>query len=148
MNVKKFALVAAAAAPNRHSSITTTVKNTAKTINLQVIMSNKAPLVSVDEMEAHLSACGSDMGLYISHTTTLGRKRYPGNRHWHFKQKPKEPGCLDVTYWPEGHAMWISVRRKEPRWVHEAGPELKSRLELAINAQETDGDDEDNELKK
>ena len=83
-------------------------------------------------MEDYLRDVSSDMGMYISHITVLGSKRYPGNRHWHFKQSPKEPGCLDVTYWPDGSLLWVSMRNYEPKWVHDAGVELKDRMEKRL----------------
>ncbi len=106
-------------APNR-------VKNTDRTTNLEVAVTDD---LSVDEMEAMLEEVAADMGLYFSHITTLGTKRYPGNRHWHLKQNPKTSGCLDVTYWPRGALMWISMRKYEPAWVHEAGRALGPALE-------------------
>lgn len=113
----------------------TRVKDTARTKNLEVKLppsSSASRIFSLDEMEERLREVSEDMGMYISHTTVLGRKRYPGNRHWHFKQHPKEPGCLDVTYWPQGALMWISVRNYEPSWVHEVGVELQDRLEKEL----------------
>jgi len=62
------------------SSPRTRIKDTDKTKNLEVAMTGAQ---SVDEMEAVLDEVASEIGLRISHTTTLGRKRYPGNRHWH-----------------------------------------------------------------
>ena len=72
------------------------------------------------------------MGLYVSHITVLGRVRYPGNRHWHLKRTPDTPGCLDLTYWPQGELFWISIRNYEPRWVHDAGQRIKPALEAAL----------------
>lgn len=97
------------------------VADTEKTKNLNIPVAGD---LSVDQMEAVLAELAEDLGLYLSHTTTLGAKRYPGNRHWHLKQKPKSPGCLDITYWPAGPLMWISMRNYEPAWVHQAGQEL------------------------
>ena len=106
------------------------VKNTAKTKNLEVAVTGA---LSVDEMGAVLDEVAAELGLRISHITTLGRKRYPGNRHWHLTQDPATTGCLDVTYWPSGSLMWISIRNYEPDWVHNAGqllgPALEARLE-------------------
>jgi len=57
-----------------------------------------------------------------AHITTLSRKKYPGNRHWHFKEATKSKGCLDVTFWPEGSLFWITVRKQgirgcAPTWA-------------------------------
>ena len=102
------------------------IKDTDKTANLQVSLTGD---LSLDEMERALDEVASAHGLYLSHVTTLGQKRYPGNRHWHLKQDPKTNGCLDVTYWPSGALMWISIRNNEPAWVHEAGQRLRPAVE-------------------
>ncbi len=102
------------------------VKHTDKTSNLEVAVTGE---LSTDEMESALVEVAADMGLYVSRITTLGAKRYPGNRHWHLKQNPKTSGCLDVTYWPRGALMWISMRNYEPHWVHEVGNKLGPALE-------------------
>lgn len=80
-------------------------------------------------MESVLAEAAASIGLQFSHITTLGTKRYPGNRHWHLKQHPREKGCLDLTYWPGGRLMWITIRNYEPAWVHEAGELLGPALE-------------------
>lgn len=119
--------------PDMGSPSRSRIKNTAKTKNLEVALTG-AP--SVDEMEAVLDEVASELGLRISHITTLGRKRYPGNRHWHLTQDPATTGCLDVTYWPSGLLMWVSIRNNEPAWVHDAGqllgPALEARLESRL----------------
>lgn len=106
------------------------VKDTDKTKNLEVALTGA---LSVDEMEVVLDEVAFALGLRISHITSLGRKRYPGNRHWHLTQDPPTKGCLDVTYWPSGSLMWISTRNYEPAWVHCAGrllgPALEAQLE-------------------
>lgn len=125
------------------------IKDTGKTKNLEIKLppssssgSGSRAVLSVDEMEDHLGHVGKNLGMYISHTTVLGRKRYPGNRHWHFKQHPKKPGCLDVTYWPSGELFWISMRNYEPKWVHVLGPELRDEMEkeLLVAAENADKD--------
>ena len=83
---------------------------------------------SLDEMEKILLQTTSDLSLVQSHVTTLSQKKYPGNRHWHFKEDLKENGCLDVTYWPAGPALWITIRNYEPNWVHQAGESLAKKL--------------------
>ena len=107
----------------------TRVRSTSKTTNLEVAVTGDQ---SLDDMESVLLGAAASLGLYVSRITTLGSKRYPGNRHWHLKQNPRTKGCLDVTYWPRGALMWISMRRYEPEWVHESGrrlgPELERRL--------------------
>ena len=103
--------------------------STGKTTNLDVPVSGD---LSLDEMEAVLLDAATELGMSFSHITKLGTKRYPGNRHWHLKRSRDEPGCLDVTYWPAGPLLWVSIRQYEPGWVHDLGrrlvPALASRL--------------------
>ena len=102
-----------------------TIKDTDKSRNIQVDVRSD---MTLDDMEEVLTNAGVDLGLAISHITTLGRKKYPGNRHWHLKDNTKSKGCLDVTYWPSGRLLWITIRDYEPDWVHKAGRELAVSL--------------------
>ncbi len=105
------------------------VPSTEKTANLDIAVTGEQ---SLDEMESVLLDAATDLGMYFSRITTLGAKRYPGNRHWHLKQDPRTRGCLDVTYWPAGSLMWISMRNYEPEWVHESGRRLGAELHLRL----------------
>ncbi|MDX8351682.1 hypothetical protein [Cognatiyoonia sp. IB215182] len=102
-----------------------TIEDTDKSRNLQVAVSGK---LSLEAMETVLTAVGEELGLELTHATTLSRKKYPNNRHWHFKEDRKRKGCLDVTYWPEGKLFWITVRNYEPEWVHRSGQNLAELL--------------------
>ena len=102
------------------------VASTETTTNLEVAVAGD---LSLDDMESVLLEVVTNLGMYFSRITILGTRRYPGNRHWHLKQDPRRTGCLDVTYWPSGPLMWISMRHYEPEWVHEAGRRLGSELE-------------------
>lgn len=84
--------------------------------------------MSLDTMEAVLADVGMELGLILSHITTLSRKKYPNNRHWHFKEDLRAKGCLDVTYWPDGPLFWITMRNYEPDWVHQSGQNLAAML--------------------
>ena len=98
-----------------------TIKDTDKAKNIQVEVDCN---MTLDDMEKLLVSVGTELGLVMSHITTLSRKKYPNNRHWHFK-KPTEPkGCLDITYWPSGELFWITMRNYEPDWVHKAGTDM------------------------
>lgn len=105
------------------------VPDTDKTTNLDVEVTGE---LSLDEMEAVLGQAMKGLGLDFSRVTTLGTIRFPGNRHWHLKQNPRERGCLDVTYWPAGPLLWISIRHYEPAWVHELGAQLGPALERRL----------------
>ncbi len=103
-----------------------TIKDTDKSRNIQVAVTGD---MSLDTMEKVLTDAGAQLGLTLSHITTLSRKKYPNNRHWHFKEDLKAKGCLDVTYWPEGALFWITIRNYEPAWVHQSGQSLAALLE-------------------
>ncbi len=105
------------------------VASTDKTTNLEVPVSGE---LSLDEMESILLETATDLGMYFSRITVLGTRQYPGNRHWHLKQDPRTKGCLDVTYWPAGSSMWISMRNYEPEWVHESGYRLRDQLQRRL----------------
>ncbi len=107
------------------------IRDTNGSKNLEVHI---AQAISVDEMEAVLGEVATTMGLAFSHITTLGTKKYPGNRHWHLKQHPTEKGCLDITYWPSGPLMWVTMRNNEPAWVHEVGCRLGPAIEHDLKA--------------
>lgn len=102
-----------------------TIKDTDKSKNIQVEVGNG---LTLDDMETVLTEVGSGLGLVISHITTLSRKKYPNNRHWHFKEDLNSKGCLDVTYWPDGSLFWITIRNYEPEWVHIAGRDMATSL--------------------
>ena len=102
-----------------------TIKDTDKSRNIQVAVTGD---MSLDTMEAVLADVGMELGLVLSHITTLSRKKYPNNRHWHFKEDLKAKGCLDVTYWPDGPLFWITMRNYEPDWVHQSGQNLAAML--------------------
>lgn len=106
-----------------------TIKDTEKSKNILVEVRDG---LSLDERERILTDVGNDLELVISHITTLSCKKYPGNRHWHFKETTKSKGCLDVTFWPEGSLFWITIRNYEPDWVHKAGHNLAVLLKKKL----------------
>jgi len=111
-----------------------TVKDTDKSKNILVEVEED---LTLDEMEKILTNAGNNLALVITHITTLSRKKYPGNRHWHFKEATKSKGCLDVTYWPEGALFWITIRNYEPDWVHKTGHDLAVLLKEKMAARDS-----------
>lgn len=102
------------------------IKDTDKSRNIRVPIKGD---MSLDAMEVLLSDVGTELGLIMSHVTTLSRKKYSNNRHWHFKKDLKAKGCLDVTYWPEGPLFWVTIRNYEPDWVHRSGQKMADLVE-------------------
>jgi len=70
--------------------------------------------------------------VYISHIGSYSRVKYPNSIHWHFKQHPKEKGCLDATYWEEGNEFWIVARNYEPQWVKDKAVEMQNYLSSVL----------------
>jgi len=60
------------------------------------------------------------------------RVKYPKSIHWHFKEHPKEKGCLDATFWEEGNEFWIVARNYEPQWVKDKAVELQKYLKRVL----------------
>lgn len=74
----------------------------------------------------------SELGVYISHVGSYSRVKFPDSIHWHFKQHPKEKGCLDATFWQEGNEFWIVARNYEPQWVKDKAFELQQYMSRAL----------------
>ncbi|WP_299783827.1 hypothetical protein [uncultured Roseobacter sp.] len=106
-----------------------TIKDTDKSRNIQVAVTGD---MSLDDMEVVLANVSAELGLTLSHITTLSRNKYPNNRHWHFKEDLKAKGCLDVTYWLEGALFWITIRNYEPDWVHQSGKKMAALVEKRL----------------
>ena len=79
-----------------------------------------------------IEKAAQELGVYISHIGSFSRIKYPNSIHWHFKEKPKERGCLDATFWEEGNAFWIVVRNYEPDWVKRKAIEMHHYLEKLL----------------
>jgi len=79
-------------------------------------------------MHKAIEEIAKELNIYISHIGSYSRKKYPNSIHWHFKENPKEPGCLDATFWEEGNEFWIVTRNREPKWVKEKAKEMQLGL--------------------
>jgi len=87
---------------------------------------------SGDEMHRIVETTATKLGVYISHIGGYSRVKYPNSIHWHFKQNPKEKGCLDATFWEEGNEFWIVARNYEPQWVKDKAREMQQHLSKAV----------------
>lgn len=81
------------------------------------------------QMLEYVNSVQNELEIYVSHIGSYSRKKYPNSIHWHFKQDPKEIGCLDATFWEEGNEFWIVARNREPQWVKDKA----KALQLALN---------------
>ena len=71
--------------------------------------------------------------VYISHIGGYSSVKYPDSIHWHFKEHPKEKGCLDATFWEEGNEFCIVARNYEPQWVKDKTVELQTYLNMIVS---------------
>jgi len=85
------------------------------------------------EMQQLVEESARELGMYISHIGSFSRKKYPNSIHWHFKEHPKEKGCLDATFWEEGNAFWIVARNYEPDWVKEKAVKMQELLQRKVS---------------
>ena len=83
-------------------------------------------------MHTAVEKAAKELGLYISHIGSYSRKKYPNSIHWHFKEDPKEVGCLDATFWEEGNAFWIVARNREPNWVKQKAKAMQEYLDAIL----------------
>lgn len=116
------------------SKSATKIKDTSKARNLSLELARD---LALDELEKVLLGVAKNLSLELSHVTTLSQKKYPGNRHWHFKEDLKAKGCLDVTYWPDGRLLWITLRNYEPDWVHKLGDDMFTLLSKELSTVES-----------
>lgn len=55
-------------------------------------------------------------------------RKYSNSIHWHFKEHPKEIGCLAARSWEAGNEFWIVARNYEPNWVRNKANEMQQVL--------------------
>jgi hypothetical protein len=92
-----------------------------------------------EALEEAVDAACANLGLNATRKGSLAA--YRGSVHWHWK-RGKERGVLEVTLWPPGRRLWISVQagRAAP-WTSEAADRLQKLLSIAadqLNAEEAD----------
>ena len=83
-------------------------------------------------ISSEVEKAAKHLHVYISHIGGYSRVKYPNAIHWHFKEKPKEKGCLDATFWEEGNEFWIVARNYEPQWVKDKAKQLQEYLNEAL----------------
>lgn len=55
--------------------------------------------------------------------------KYPGCVHWHYK-KGKEPGTLEITWYPRERRLWFKIaRNRNKAWIEEVVPRLRRLIE-------------------
>lgn len=96
-----------------------------KSVRYDVALSKK---YAGEEMHLIIETIAKKLNVYISHIGSYSRKKYPNSIHWHFKEHPKEKGCLDATFWEEGNEFWIVARNYEPQWVKDKAKEMQAVL--------------------
>lgn len=75
---------------------------------------------------AGVEKCVVDSGLTVTLRDTL--LTYPGSTHWHLKDG-RQPGVLEITYWPDAHRLWFSVHHnRNAPWIDRLLPTLYNQL--------------------
>ena len=88
------------------------------------------PTFDAQQIEIAVERSSRGLGLLETMKSTLAK--YPGSVHWHFK-KPRVSGTLEVTYWPSGNRLWISVQRgRRADWLEESAPSMERCLRNAL----------------
>lgn len=88
--------------------------------------------ISKDEMHQVLENAAQHVGMYISHIGGYSRVKYPNSVHWHFKRDKMEAGLLDATFWDVKNQFWLTIRHREPEWVHEMTPRFLEAIKKAL----------------
>lgn len=83
-----------------------------------------------DAVVAVVLAAAERQDLLVTLTTT--HTSYPGSIHWHFKPERRIRGVLDLTYWPDGGRLWLSVRAQDADWIGPAAQSLAASLTEAL----------------
>jgi len=96
-----------------------------KSTRYDVLLSKK---YKGQQMHKYIEEVALSLDIYISHIGSYSRVKYPNSVHWHFKEHPKERGCLDATFWEEGNEFWIVARNNEPLWVHKKAKKMQQEL--------------------
>lgn len=97
-----------------------------KSVRYDVTLSRK---YNGKRMSKEVEKAADQLDVYISHIGGYSRVKYPNSIHWHFKESPKEKGCLDATFWEEGNEFWIVARNYEPKWVKEKAKQMQQYLD-------------------
>jgi hypothetical protein len=92
------------------------------------------PIFDAEQIEIAVERCSRGLGLLETMKSTLAK--YPGSVHWHFK-KPHASGTLEVTHWPSGNRLWISVQRgRRADWLEELVPSMERCLQNVLRCVE------------
>jgi hypothetical protein len=83
-----------------------------------------------DAVVAAVLAAAERQSLLVTLTTT--HTSYPDSIHWHFKPERRIRGVLDLTYWPDGGRLWLSVRAQDADWIGPAADALAEALAEAV----------------
>ena len=59
-------------------------------------------------------------------------RTHPGAVHWHFK-KGKEPGTLEISWWPRERRCWFTMQDgRKGDWSDAMAAKLKPQIEKAM----------------
>jgi hypothetical protein len=76
---------------------------------------------------ATVERAAAEAGLTVTLRGTLAA--YPGCTYWHLK-RGREPGTLEVTWWPQTGRLWFKVaNNRHGWWIEDARRLLANRIE-------------------
>lgn len=85
-----------------------------------MVRESEIPLTSRadrDKIERSIDAAIAAAGLAVTLRASL--KKFPGCVHWHVR-RGREPGTLEITYWPQEHRAWFTIRDgRQAEWIDE-----------------------------
>jgi hypothetical protein len=94
------------------------------------------PTTFLANAEAQIEDVCRAEGLKIALKSSLAT--YSGSIHWHLK-RGTGPGTLEITLWPNGRRLWLSIhRRRDAPWVEPTARLVARRL---LEYEESGGED-------
>jgi len=79
------------------------------------------------QISRRVERAASTENLTLTLKSTLAK--YPGCVHWHYK-KGKQPGTLEITWFPRERRLWFKIARNRNRaWIEKVTPRLRRLIE-------------------
>lgn len=95
--------------------------------NAEIILPRGA---SAETITQAIDKAIAQSGLTVTLRDSL--KKFPGCVHWHLK-RGREPGTLELTFWPREHRAWFLVQRgRAASWTAEASSDLEQEVQRQL----------------
>src|SRR5262245_4932713 len=94
---------------------------------IELIVPAKIDFIIAEQV---IEQCCAAEGLTQSLKGSL--KKYPGSRHWHFKQN-QQRGVLEITLGSEADRLWFKVQAgRQASWIEEVILVLPAKIEREL----------------